>query len=1453
MDRLSSRLAHHLVKQEAVQPEVVVGYCMEKSKYAVVAVLGIIKAGGICLPLDPNSSASHRAVIMQTAGAEIVIASPAQALQLTGVCKSLITLDGSMLDSLPDTSGPACTSVTSDNGVYLIFTSGTTGDRKGALWEHKTLCSSIMSHGPALGFARESRVSNFSAHIWDMCIMEMLTTLTFGGTVCVPSDDERLDAFEEFVLSKGVNLAFLTPSFAKTLDPERLGPLRTVLLGGEFTGDDMIATWSPHVDQLFNTYGPCEVCITATTCSMKETQRGNIVGLPLPSSVCWVVDAHDLNCLVPVGAVGEILVEGTQLARGYINDPQRTQGAFLGGLAWADEKTTTGAHRRFYRTGDQGQMSRDGSLTLVGRLDDQIKINGQRVTLGEVEHCLNQLPEVNLALAVYPDTGDFCRQLVAIVTLAEWKPSVGPPTPLRLCTQDRGEESDTKIAKIEEAIQELLPAYAIPLCIAVETLPLTASRKLDRQRVKAWLIDSISSARAAISQPTSYAPVMVLTDTEQRLRQLWADILQIPLDHIRPDSSWMRLGGDSITGIHFVAAARKQGMLISVRDMLGAKTLTAVARKVKAPKDVTHLRSMSVLADRSGEPFPLSPIQRFHLRRPCAATERFNQSWLLETRRYLSPKALQDAITAICTRHGMLKAVCADSEERSWQQRIDQNANVPVIIRKVDSISAAMPVVEEMEATIDLRHGPVFVVCLFQYPNGRQAVFFVAHHLVVDVVSWQIIFSDLEEYLASGRISGPESLPFHEWSRLQEDHIHTTLTSSPRKGSLTVEADLQYWAMDSNANLEQDTVYDRFKLDRDATEAILGYANAEFRTQPLDIQLAGLAWSFQQAFPDRKLPAISLEGHGREPWDSSLDTTRTVGWFTILWPLVVDLQGCKTAKDALRRAKDARRTLSDNGFEDFAASQLRDDGNYNAPVELILNYSSVLDGTERTPGFLGRRIEPPSAIHDRSPQFPRLSLLQVESYVSGNELHFDFIYNRHMAHQDKIGQWVENCRLTLQQFADGLSARPMAFTLTDFPMMPASYEELDHLSNTILPGSGFDGVDGIENMYPSTPMQDEILLAQQTSPSAYYIQSIVKLAPRTPTDRADLATLARAWQRVVDRHDILRTVFVECFRSAGRFQQVVLSWHQAQVGMLNPQASDEACLETLVSGWTRYWTGLEPEHHLSMCQTIDGTIFCKLDINHALVDAPSLSLFWSDLCAAYDQRLPGTKAPSYCLLVEYLRQEDHVDALGFWQNYLADYEPCNFPTLEGQQSSPHTKSVGVAIGMPDELRNVCRSNGVTPANLMQAAWALVLRAYTGNDSVCFGYLSSGREVAVEEVDEIAGPFITMMISRIDLASHKTVHDVALAIQSDYVEGLQYRGCSIPEAFRSLGISPDHAFNTGMSYRRAWPQDITPESTLTVQPIGGKDPSQVLRTFASRRRSDTNRQAVRLRLQCGGER
>lgn len=573
-----------------------------KSAITIVAMLAVLKAGGAFAALDISHPSERLLEIIKDTKASILISSPEEVSRFYGISElSVVELSHDMLLTLVATPEqlPAHKDASPGDIMYTIFTSGSTGQPKGVMIEHRAWLTSAFAYGSDQGLSHSSRVLQFASYAFDMSLMEIFTTLIFGGCVCVPADEDRFGNIEAFVNKTGVNTIILTPSYAKLLDPTTMPSVKKLIVGGEAVPGDLLETWSPHVD-VYIAYGPTEASIQAAGTKIgigSLLAPSGLIGRPTGCNL-WIVREENYNELVTRGETGELLIEGHILARGYLGDEAKTKAAFVDVPIGPDT-------RRMYKSGDLVRQTSDGNIIFVGRKDTQVKIQGQRFELTEIEARLAQ---------VLPSGFKFCVDKVetfgsqnqgSLVAFVSFSMKVSDGEHTAICW-DQVEATLKKVPEIRANLAKVLPMPMIPTqYIPVAFIPLGISHKIDRKALR-QLVNHLSfdEVRKLQNPDASRGETRPLTFSELILRELWALVLNIDIESIGPDDNFIQLGGDSVTSIRVISAARSQGITLTSAIILSTPVLSEQAQKASY-SDVVGLqegtKSFELLEGRSGE------------------------------------------------------------------------------------------------------------------------------------------------------------------------------------------------------------------------------------------------------------------------------------------------------------------------------------------------------------------------------------------------------------------------------------------------------------------------------------------------------------------------------------------------------------------------------------------------------------------------------------------------------------------------------------------------------------------------------------------------------------------------------------------------------------------------------------------------------------------------------------
>jgi amino acid adenylation domain-containing protein len=626
LDRWSSQLAGYLI-DHGVRNGIVIPLCFEKSKKAIISMLAVLKAGGVCASLDPKSPTSRLATVIDVLNAPLVLVDTQHAHLFQTFSMSCVVIEEALFEGTRDSDRQVESATHPTDPAFVVFTSGSTGTPKGVILQHDSICTSAEAHGSELSIGEQSRVLQFAAYTFDVSIQDIFTTLMRGGCVCVIPESSRLDSTKlaASITELQANWACLTSTVAGLLKPSDVPGLATLVLGGEAASQEVVAEWANHVT-LHNVYGPAEASIwSSCNADLSAHTSALNIGRPLASRF-WVTEAGNHDMLAPLGCVGELLIEGPLLARGYLNDIEQTGNVFIRDPLWIS-KYGFSAGKRLYKTGDLVRYNPDGSLKFVNRKDTQVKMNGRRVDLREIEYYTRKhLMSGSMQVAV--ELGKISSQKDRQILVAFWwsldiEDSVDFDSSPRLPASIR-----IKLQDMQALLANDLPAYMVPrVFIPLSHFPMNASGKLDRGRLRQQIatLSSEQCENYMLSSPVKQQPS---SHMERQLRDLWAKELGIE-SSFGVNDNFFQLGGDSICAIRVVAAANAIHISLTVPNIFQFPRLSDLARVVTVsepfemedaqpfalwtPESPKHLEEIAaycqVQSSQIEDVFPCTPLQ----------------------------------------------------------------------------------------------------------------------------------------------------------------------------------------------------------------------------------------------------------------------------------------------------------------------------------------------------------------------------------------------------------------------------------------------------------------------------------------------------------------------------------------------------------------------------------------------------------------------------------------------------------------------------------------------------------------------------------------------------------------------------------------------------------------------------------------------------------------------------
>jgi amino acid adenylation domain-containing protein len=573
LDSASAILSQQL-QSFSVQPRSLVPLLFDRSKWAVVAMTALHRIGAACVNIDPGHPKGRIQDIIDRTEAKFILTSPTYRKTMVFEGTTLITVPiQGQQPRAEDLSPPL---VSPHDIAFIIFTSGSTGKPKGILMEHANLTASIRGYTPKSYLNQNTRGLHFASYAFDASIYEIFGVLVNGGCICIPSESDRMNDVVPFIKKHNVNWAIFTPSYLSLLEPDSIPSVRTIMLGGEAITQENVDKWAAKVT-LLTGYGPAEATICAASLLPKSGWKQGTLGR-VTGGVGWITMPSDPSRLAPIGTPGELVIEGAVVTRGYLGDPEKTAAAYLSDPVWLRPFRKGRSGSRVYFSGDIVQYNADGTIRYLGRADNQVKLRGQRIELGEVEHHVrNAFPNVNDVVAEVARPNGGAPILIAFVA--------NMVEPLHGATDKLfhapSEEFLAQVGAATHKISSAVPRYMVPaIFIRLSEIPRTSSDKANRRllREEAAKLSQDEIQAFSRSQVTRRRPK---TEQEKTLQSLWAQTFKVPEDDIGADDNFLNIG-DSFAAIRLASLARSQGLHLPVSQIFQCPILSEQARMVTA-------------------------------------------------------------------------------------------------------------------------------------------------------------------------------------------------------------------------------------------------------------------------------------------------------------------------------------------------------------------------------------------------------------------------------------------------------------------------------------------------------------------------------------------------------------------------------------------------------------------------------------------------------------------------------------------------------------------------------------------------------------------------------------------------------------------------------------------------------------------------------------------------------
>ncbi|MEK5211661.1 plipastatin non-ribosomal peptide synthetase PpsC [Bacillus sp. FSL R5-0603] len=1003
---------------KGVGPDSVVALLTGRTPELIAGMLGILKAGGAYLPIASDLPVERIAYMLSDSGAALLLQSEKTEKQLLDIeCEQIIIEDIQKQEktkNVDSSAGP-------HSLAYIIYTSGSTGKPKGVMIEQRSVIR-LVKNSNYITFTPEDRILMTSSIGFDVGSFEIFGPLLNGAALHLSDQQTFLDfhQLKRYIEHQGITTIWLTSSLFNHLteqNEQTFSQLKHLIIGGEALSPshvNRIRNVCPEVS-IWNGYGPTENTTFSTCLHIQKTYELSIpIGRPVGNSTAYIL--NQWGVLQPVGAVGELCVGGDGVARGYLGRPDLTKEKFVPHpFAPGD---------RLYRTGDLARWLPDGTIEYVGRIDDQVKVRGYRVELGEIESALRQIDGVKEAAVLARTAQTGSKELFGYISV----------------------KAGTNAEQVRSLLARSLPNYMIPAyIIEMETLPLTSNGKLNRKALP----------EPNFTSKQTYAPPR--NDLEDQLVLIWQEVLGI--QRIGIEDSFFELGGDSIKALQVSARLGRYGLSLQVSDLFRHPKIKDLSPFIRKSERI--IEQGPVQGD-----VPWTPVQQWFFSQDIEERHHFNQSVMLFHSGRLSENALRPALKKLAEHHDALRMVYRN-DDRRWIQ-INQGIHESQLYNlRISDLSQSesgwetkiKQEVADLQQSINLQEGPLLHAALFKTLTGDY-LFLAIHHLVVDGVSWRILLEDLSagyQQAAAGQTIQlpPKTYSYQEYARRIQEYAQSSKLIREEAYWRSVEeqqaAELPY-EIPHHLNIDfskRDSL--SFSLTEADTAVLLQNVNYAYGTDTQDILLTAASLAICEWTGGSKL-RIAMEGHGREHILPELDISRTVGWFTSMYPALISFENhrdelgtsVKTVKDTLGRIPNKGVGY---GMLKYLTHPENKSITFSKTPEISFNYLGQFNDIERQDTFR------PSSLgsgKDITHTWKREQIIEMSAMAADKKLHFNLSYPPARFHRNTMEQLINRIEHFLLDIMKHCAGQQKAEkTLSDFSSQSLTAEDLDSISSLV--------------------------------------------------------------------------------------------------------------------------------------------------------------------------------------------------------------------------------------------------------------------------------------------------------------------------------------------------------------------------------------------------------------------
>lgn len=1343
LDLTSDSLAAVLQKEYKIDKNCFVGIQLERNEFFIISMLAIIKTGAAYVPIDPELPDNNKIHIINDTDLKLLITESNFMFDLTNIECNLFVIDIEF-NSEDNNELTQPVQINSEDFLYVIYTSGTTGKAKGVPINHKNVINLIKYQSNYFDINKYDQILLFSNFSFDASVEQIYLALLNGATLNLISKQDiiNIDSFSAILVNRKITHLHAVPSFLRELPFIPNTSLKRIISGGDTFDQHIYSTWNNKGIRIINEYGPTETTVTCIQREVTDISIENNIGKPLGNVTCYVLNENLLP--QPIGVIGELYVGGEGVSKGYLNRPELNTEKFISNPFKKGET--------LYKTGDLVKFNSDGSIVFVGREDNQVKFNGYRIELSNIEYYLNQHPKVKQSVVIHKKAEDNTNQIVAYIVV----------------------ENYNDVDDLRQFLSEKVPYYMIPnqffLC---DKIPLTAIGKVDRK-----MLDEKMGREILVEEF-----VEPRSPNEKVLAQVFKEVLKH--EKISLNANFYNLGGDSIKAIQIVSKLKELGYDIRVESILRSPALEDLAKVID--RNYREIDQSSV----EGEVM-FTPIQKYFFENSNISNHNhYNQSVVLKSTERINHESLKRSFLEIVNHHDALRMIFPIEETvRKQYCKPTNTENIDFFFYDISQDSDQLKLLDEysnkVQESFNIEEGPLVKVLHFSLSDSDRIVILI-HHLVIDGVSWRILFEDLAKLYNDFSLNTKSKLQlktdsYKFWAEKFNEFV--------KNGSLDDE--ISYWQslldqkiipIVQNDNLTKKaytfTASKTITFDEETT-SIIPTVHAKLNTRINDLLLASLGISIREVFNIDKT-IILMEGHGREQIIPDIDVSRTIGWFTSIYPFIIDIEDTANPIESLIKTKENLRKIPNNGLGYGANKYLNSSLDSTLEPTLVFNYlgdfgSNVANQNNKVLFEFSSDEIGSSSSKKNTQDVP----IDISGMIVDKQLTLSIRFDQNVCDSNKMEQLMFSFKNTLTDLVQSLLQLEDSKIITpnDLTYKGLSLEEVSIINKN----------NDVEDVYELSPLQLGMYYhwASDRNSNSYFEQmSYCINAPELNIDFVE-----KAYKKIIDRHSVLRTSFNNKYTVLPLqivHKEVAINFKFKDIS----NNSSEEEIERIKAEDRLQGFNLETpsQIRLSVLKISDKKYEFIWSNHHILMDGWCISIlvneFYLILMSLNNNTSLQLKEPvKYSSYIDWLTKIDKKDSIKYWNNYLKDIKSITevpFKTKNSLKKQSYNKERLVIDGPNfQEIKKLCLNQNITLNTFVQGVWGYLLSRYSKCQDAIFGTVVSGRPGSLVGVENIIGLFINTIPVRTHYQSDDTPISFLSRLHSESLECTNYHYESLSE-------------------------------------------------------------------------